>query len=133
MPSEFRRITFNEGELLEALVEYDKLADQKFTCGAIVSTKTSEYPVLTVAADVKIYGEKMNLRVELDAIYVGAALVMYCLNNQIPIPMNSLRYLNKIDDGVALCFSMGEAVDGRATILPDYFSYAGSDHEVEAA
>ena len=28
MPSEFRRITFNDGELLEALVEYDKLADQ---------------------------------------------------------------------------------------------------------
>ena len=123
MPSELRRITFNADELNEALVDYDKLADQKFTCGVIVSMKILEKPVISIAIDVNVYGQSENLKITLDARYLGAAMVMYCLNNCIPIPTNSVRYLKKIGKNLALCFSINESIDGPATVIPDYFDY----------
>lgn len=123
MPSELRRITFGYDELLDALVSYDQHADQKFTCGVIVSATVKDDPTINVSLDVKVYGASSNMSVNLNANYVGAAMVMYCLRENIPIPRNSVRYLKRVDSNVALCLSINEAIEGRATILPDYFSY----------
>ena len=112
MPTEHRNITFNSREIMEALVEYDRHADQKFTCGVIGSVNVNEGPDVSIDVDLKVHGQKGNLSLDVGAKYAGAALVMFCAKNKIPIPRNAVRYLKKTGENIALCFSIDEELDG---------------------
>ena len=133
MPTELRRISFDSDELIEAICDYDKYASQKLTCGFVVGLEIFDEPVVHVSVELKMYGEPETLKNKLEAKELGAALVMYCLNHNIPIPANSVRYLRKSGANIGLFISMNEAVDGPATVLPDYFDYGVSDQAANSA
>ena len=111
MPTEHRDITFNSHEIIEALVDYDRHADQKFTCGVIGSVNVNGDPDVSIAVDLKVHGQKRNLNLDVGTNYAGAALVMFCVKNKIPIPRDAIRYLKKTGENVVLCFSMNEDIE----------------------
>ena len=123
MAREYRRICFSTEELIEAIVSFDQLADQKLTAGFVISAGVSDDSIIKVHLDMRVYETAENITVTLDEKYLGAALVMYCLKNGIPIPRHSIRYLKRFDSDVALCLSINEAIEGPATVLPDFFNF----------
>lgn len=133
MPTEFRRITFGVDDLIEAIVDYDKYGLQKFTCGCIVDVHIEDDPIISVLIELKVFEQTKTVRIKQTAKEVGAALVMYCLNNNIPVPTKAVRYLKKTGDKLALYLSLDEAIEGPATILPDFFDYDVQPQAVQAA
>jgi len=115
MPTEHRKITFNSQEIIEALVDYDRHADQKLTCGVIGSVNVNEDPEVSIAVDLKVHGQKRNLNLDVGTKYAGAALIMFCAKNKIPIPRDAMRYLEKTGENIALCFNINEAIEGTVT------------------
>ena len=116
MPTETRRISFNSDELVEALVDYDKQADQKLTCGVVGSVSIDHDPDMRVAVDVKLHDEAKSMLINLNPKYLSAALLVFCVQRRIPVPQNPVRYLKKVGENIALCFGGNEVIDGSLNI-----------------
>jgi hypothetical protein len=102
MPNDLRRITFNSAELLDALVSYDRHADQKLTCGSVAAFRVDEDGERAVTVDLVLAEEPREVQIGLSAEYVNTAVVMYCLNNNIPIFPEENSYLETSGGNVSL-------------------------------
>jgi hypothetical protein len=92
MPSDLRRITFDAAELLEAVVYYDRLADQKLTCGQVVGFKVGADRDRAMSFDLALTETQRRLQIDLHEEYVNAAMMMYCVSNKVPIFPDSDNY-----------------------------------------
>ena len=116
MPTETRRITFSSDELVEALVEYDRHAEQKLTCGIVGSVNIDQEPDSCIVVDVQVYDGSKNLLVSLHPKYLGAALVMFCVKRRIPVPQNPIRYLKRFGENIAICFGHNAADEAALNV-----------------
>lgn len=114
MPTEFRRIVFSNEELLDALQAARDMAGGKLPAGRIVGCILSAEPSLTARLTVapdgcgpgEPIGTESGVTVDLDPEFVGAALLLHCRRNKIPIPRNSEKSLQVVGDSLALRISL---------------------------
>ena len=110
MPAEFRQILFTNNELIEALYEYNQVAQTKLPQGTIVSCT----PVAEVKVAVRLElvdqesGETQvaSLAPEL----VAAALLRSCMKQHIPMPKGAAKSIQIHGDDI----SLNVHIEGRA-------------------
>ena len=101
MPTELRQIAFQQQEVARALLDYDKRRDNKFPAGTIRTIAIGEEPDIhaTIVFD-EIKGGSTEVKVGPEVL--AASLILFCINNKIPMPVESTKRLQKTGDGVAL-------------------------------
>lgn len=123
MPREFRRLTFSTRELCEAITRYDVVARRLPRRSSIVCVDIIDGPLFGLRLACADRDDQLLQAVALDAGYVGAALVLYCLDHAIPFPKAGTRTVVPHADGVALCLYLDEPVRPGETVLPDFYDY----------
>jgi hypothetical protein len=123
MPTEYRRLTFSFDELIDALVSYDRHADQRLTCGTVVAARIDADESAYVGLDVRLHGATTTVSIPLSPEYVGASLIFFCLKAGIPVPRNAERFLACDSESVSICFFIGEHADEGMIALPAYFAF----------
>jgi len=102
VPSEFRQILFSSNELIEAIYEYNQVAQTKLPQGMIVSCT----PVVEdeVAVRLKLLDQASGETqvASLAPELVAAALLRYCFRHHIPIPRNAAKSIQVHGDDISL-------------------------------
>ncbi len=102
MPRELRQIMFRAPEIMTAITEYHGRRAIALPPGTAIGCKVTDDPALSVTLSIKAEGGSLSeLTVEPEVL--AAALILYCINRQIPLPAEADKRLQKVgDDGVAL-------------------------------
>ena len=102
MPTEFRHIIFSRDELLEAIKGYRKRRRDPLPPGSILNYSIEEEPnlhvLLRVAPDRS--DEPVQLVFEKDELV--NALIMFCIDQSIPMPIESAKFLQLFGKSVGL-------------------------------
>jgi hypothetical protein len=110
MPSELRQVLFPKPELQSALRKYARTIRHRLPPGDIVECKVEGGPDNFVALRLKdeITGEEDS--VSFNEAFVGAALLRFCMDCQIPVPRKGEKALKVVNGDVALLISLKQLV-----------------------
>ncbi len=102
MPSEFRRIMFTNNELIEAIHDYNEIAQDKLPSGIILTcTPVSEAEVAVRLEMVDQRSDETHV-VELSPAMLGAALLRYCMKHRIPMSKAATKSIQMHGDEISL-------------------------------
>ena len=102
MPREMRQIMFRAPEIMAAITEYHHRRGLDLPVGHAVGCAVTDEPALQATISVQSDRGETAL-VNVNAEMLAAALILYCINRQIPLPAEADKRLQKVgDDGVAL-------------------------------
>lgn len=102
MPTEIRHIIFSSEELFIALKEYRKRRREPLPGGPVVKFALEQTPELS--ATVRIApetGEPERVFVS-NRDELATALIMYCIDNKIPMPVKSTKFLQMFGGSLGL-------------------------------
>ncbi|NBB84018.1 MAG: hypothetical protein GVY28_11510 [Alphaproteobacteria bacterium] len=108
MPSEIRYIAFPPVEVVRAIGEYQRRRGKPLPLGPVVGFDV--YATPAIEASLKIAhpetGDERTVAVRAESL--GAALVLFCISNRIPVPAKAqkLLFAGK-DGGVVLGYALG--------------------------
>jgi hypothetical protein len=102
MPSEVRQLLFRSREVILAVTEYYYRRGLALPIGTASRLRIAERPpvgaILGIDTDA---GEGVEVEVPTDTLM--AALILYCINRKIPLPVEADKTLRRVqDDAVAL-------------------------------
>ena len=119
MPSELRRLTFSESEVLDAIVSYaERTGGKSVPDGELQSVRPGPEPEKNFRLDLAGGDEFL-----LEADFLGAALIMHCIEQNIPIPRRAERSLKVREGELSLYLHIEERSKEPAAALPDYYEY----------
>ncbi|MCG8354198.1 MAG: hypothetical protein MI920_01380 [Kiloniellales bacterium] len=117
MPTEVRRLTFSQDEIIDALAA-GKIEPAAASGGPLsIVSREDGAPMVAFGSEA---GEKCR---NLETSVLGAALIKYCLDQGIPIPRNASRSLALHKGELALYLHIDEEADEVNVPLPDYYDY----------
>lgn len=102
MPSEVRQLLFKSREIITAITEYYQrrgIALPNGTAERVMLPESGQVHALLIIATDR--GGKVE--VEVNTEMLAAALILYCINRKIPLPVESEKRLQRVqEDSVAL-------------------------------
>ncbi|MCG8354765.1 MAG: hypothetical protein MI920_04255 [Kiloniellales bacterium] len=115
MPEEIRTIIFDADELLDALSQLAVRKGAPVPNGSMptcrLRTEPSIQAVLTVEGQCKT-------SIEFSTEDIGAALMLYCIKNKIPLPLkNAVKGVKIIDKAVALVVTVNAGPQRLAEVI----------------
>lgn len=107
MVSELRYIAFTHEDALKGAVDYLLRRQTRLPSGAVVSVRFEAEPA--VVAHIGIARDDPNglEHVTLKTEELAAALVLFCIKHDIPLPRDSRKTIKVVPDGIALVIGMG--------------------------
>ncbi len=107
MVSELRYIAFTHQDALNGAVDYLLRRQKRLPSGNIVSVRFETMP--SVAARIGVARDDTGAveHVLLKTEELAAALVLFCIKNEIPLPRHSRKTIKVVPDGIALVIGMG--------------------------
>lgn len=102
MPTEIRHIIFSSAELYVALKEYRRRRDDPLPEGTVLRFDIEPGP--EIRADVLIARDDgaPDLRLLVRRDELAAALIMYCIDRKIPMPVKSTKFLQLFGGSLGL-------------------------------
>jgi hypothetical protein len=110
MPSETRQIIFTNEEVVAAIQLLYQRSHQSFPKGRIWDIAVSEDNGCQVDCDV-IDTNNVRERVTVAGAKLAAALILFCITRKVPLPAASKKALSVVNNHLALCVTLGEAVE----------------------
>ena len=108
MPTELRRLVFSKQELVEAIDSHNRNAAEKLPPGSVASCEVrKEEDNISAAIEITDQQSGETQQVELNAAYLGAALLRFCIDKKIPLPRQSAKSLQVVGDNIALNITKG--------------------------
>ena len=108
VPSEVRTILFKQSEVIDALRIYRLRKGKPIPLGQTFKFVVEDDPGVRIALAVAVKGEERLEHCEFLAREIGAALVMHCIEQKIPLPANNAtKALQIAGDCVALVVTIG--------------------------
>ena len=106
MPTETRQLIFSDEELLDALTSHNRMAIDKLFIGRIVSCSVPPGEVLTVRLTIRHETTNNDYDMTFGADVIGAALIRYCLEINIPLPRRAQKRFGMINNcaAISMCF-----------------------------
>lgn len=117
MPSELRRLTFSESEVADAVASYAARTGMAVPGGELRVIHPGPEPERNFRLG---FGGREIL---LEAEFLGAALIMLCIEQNIPIPRRAGRSLKVREGELSLYLHLQERSNEPAAALPDYYDY----------
>ena len=112
MATELRRIVFANDEVIEAIKNYNEVAKKKLPAGAIVSCRINSGEADKVTLDMRESYSDKHYRVALKTSFIGAALMKWCLDNEIPMARSAEKTLEVVGDNLSISLTMNLRADG---------------------
>lgn len=102
MPSELRNIFFSALEVLAAIKEHRRRIRKPLPTGTIVRFEISEKDPISVIIEITDdeTGGRNNYKIGAEAL--GAALILFCIDHKIPMPVEAHKSLRREGGGVCL-------------------------------
>jgi hypothetical protein len=116
MPTELRQLIFSRDELTEAIASYDATSGRKIPAGEIVFCKVVTDGDLSVSLKVLPEGARDVETIVLTPDFIGACLVKFCVDHDIPIPRHAEKSLLSVGENIVMSLS----IDSRATRLGSF-------------
>jgi hypothetical protein len=91
MPTETRQLIFSDKELIAALTSHNRMAVDKLFIGRIVSCELQPGDQLTVRLTIRHETTNNDYGMTFGADVIGAALIRYCLEINIPLPRRAQK------------------------------------------
>lgn len=110
MPKELRKIMFTADELQAAVINHCLHAGKTLPKGRIERLQVSKTPEAMVILHFDVENANGS-EVVLSREAVGAALIRYCMQNDIPLPRSAGKGVQPDGDGIALMCNFVYAVD----------------------
>ncbi|GEO43719.1 hypothetical protein SAE02_78670 [Skermanella aerolata] len=106
MPTETRQLIFSDEELIEALTSHNRMAADKLFIGRIVSCSVPPGETLTVRLTIRHETTKNDYDMTFGAEVIGAALIRYCLEVNIPLPRRARKQFGLVGGrpAISMCF-----------------------------
>ena len=124
MPSELRRLTFSEREVMDAVVSYAARTGGQAPQGELRAVHPGPEPDKNFRLDLNRAGAAGGDEVLLEAEVLGAALIMHCIEKNVPIPRRAERSLKVRDGELSLYLHIEErSKEPASAVLPDYYAY----------
>jgi hypothetical protein len=112
MPDEFRRLTFSQAELKEALEAPPTAAAKKISSGDITGVRSvrtgNDFSFEIMVFDFSKQKERL---IEIDEAAAMEALAEHCRGNDVPLPRDSRKALRVVDQKLCLDIFMGQATE----------------------
>jgi len=106
MATEYRRIVFSPKETVRAIVDYRKWRKDPLPEGRFVKFEMRADPI---SADFSIHaGGDAPREFAAAADELASALILFCINNKIPIPAKSKKDIKYVGEKLALTITIDE-------------------------
>lgn len=102
VPTEFRHIIFSHEETLAAIVEYRKRTSDALPSGNVIKFVVSEDPEIRVDMVIDPDRVRGHRRVAVYRDDLATALIMYCIDRRIPMPIKSNKFLQVFNGNIGL-------------------------------
>ena len=109
MPTEFRHIIFSRDELLGAIKGYRRRRRDPLPAGSVVSYSVEKEPYLHVLLQIAPDGGNESVRLTIERDELANALIMYCIDQRIPIPIESTKFIQLFGNSVGLVITKNVA------------------------
>lgn len=98
MPYEVRRLYFSEEEVTRAILAFNAQSRQKFLLpGSLAGFALRDDPELAVDLRIETVGGAIET-VRLNQVQVGAAIIRFCIDSRVPLPLHGAKSL-KLSNG----------------------------------
>ena len=103
MPGEVRHIIFSEVEVLKALTEYRKRRNKRLPSSEKVEVTIQDKPKIVVNLAIVPEGKQMPLEFVFEGEELAAALIMFCIGRNIPLPASGVsKTIQLVGGNIAL-------------------------------
>ena len=111
VPQEFRQLVFTEKEVIEALSQHCVRMNRSLPEGSAVKCNLTSKPEIAVELVIQNVSEGRadtgtHASVALEAAFVGAALLRFCMDKKIPIPRKGQKALQIADSALLLTITL---------------------------
>jgi hypothetical protein len=107
MPTEIRHLTFSHDEVLEALVNYNKMAREKLAAGSIVGWQLVQLGDWFANVSIRERDRDDPQTMVFKPEVVAAALIRYCVVKGIPLPRRGDKSIAPVGDNLCLTIRIG--------------------------
>lgn len=104
MVSEVRQIIFSNGELIRAIIAFDRSNHKRLPRHRVVECKLDSEPTVATLVFDTAWKEDKFVHLSEDALI--AVLIHACAANGIPLPKSAIKSLRPMGDDLALNFSV---------------------------
>ncbi len=102
MPNEARRLVFNKTEVAQALIAFNRHAPTKFLAeGYLSAIALHGGPNLNIEISVET-PDGFRQEVTVGSAIVAAAMIRFCMERKVPLPMKADKMLEVINDRLVL-------------------------------
>ncbi len=102
MPTEFRHIIFTEDETVAAIVEYRRRMGTPLPSGNITKYDLMAEPDIHINLEIAPDRQPKRQRLAVKRDDLATALIMYCIDHRIPMPVKSTKFLQVFGGSVGL-------------------------------
>jgi hypothetical protein len=108
MPTETRQLIFSDEELMAALTSHNRMAVDKLFVGRIVGCSVLPEEALTVRLTIRHETTNNDSDMTFGADVIGAALIRYCLEINIPLPRRVQKQFGLVGGrpAISMCFDV---------------------------
>jgi len=107
VPTEFRRITFSDSELTEAIDRFAKATRYPMPPGKITECRIETKVGLALVVTVNHMAEGSVNTVRFDQPSLAAALIRFCIEKKIPIPKSAEKSVEAHGNLISLILRLG--------------------------
>ncbi len=102
MPLDVRKISFSQDEVVWAILELSDANIAPITPGKIVGIRFDAMPDVTVTLTIRQNSTAAVVAVTLPSVAIAAALILHCVNRNIPLPARATKRLELVGERVCL-------------------------------
>ena len=106
MPGERRKIIFSQDEFREAIRTYLERSNEEARTSEFVNVSLESDEEIAAVARFFNRGSENEFRLTLDVSEIGAALMLYCLRNHIPLPKKGQKAVQIENDTIILVVTL---------------------------
>ncbi|HLG85601.1 MAG TPA: hypothetical protein VKZ79_00215 [Alphaproteobacteria bacterium] len=102
MPLDVRKISFSRDEVVWAILELSHANIAPLAPGKIVGIEFGAMADVTVTLTIRKNSAAPAVIVTLPSVAIAAALILYCVNRNIPLPARVPKRIERFGDGICL-------------------------------
>jgi hypothetical protein len=114
MPHEIRHIIFSNEEVARALVDYHRRSGNPLPTGSVLRCSPElQDGHVTAALHMTVDQDGSRLAVPVTSNALAAALILFCINQRIPLPTKAAKSLQMVGEQVGLVITKTDDRPGR--------------------
>jgi hypothetical protein len=125
VPIEVRHLIFEEAEVGEALIGYDRRTRPQSRSMTVADLRLDDFPTMKGYLTLRTAEGGLDV-VEFSAAQLAAALILYCRHTGIPLPARASKTVKILDRGLRLSLSLNAPPSLQSALTPHGSDFAAA-------